>query len=196
MTRGAPGATPPVIYLPGARSAVIGKEIEKGAQVAIGDEERCGGMYILGQPQTGKSTLLVSLALNDVKNGYGILFIDPHTDAITALHARIPDYRRKDIVFLDPTKKDTSFGINLLERADKTDPLSVEEPGHGSRISLSKCGGTNAASWVSGLRKYSEIVFIFWLIILPIPSLIFPLFLMRIRHFAISSWEMLNLIRI
>jgi hypothetical protein len=124
MTRGAPPATPPVIYLPGARSAVIGKDIEKGGEIAIGDEERCGGMYILGQPRTGKSNLLVSLALNDVKNGCGILFIDPHTDAITALNERIPDYRRKDLMFLDPTKKDTSFGINLLECADN--PLSVE----------------------------------------------------------------------
>jgi hypothetical protein len=69
----------------------------------------------------------ISLALNDIKNGYGILFIDPHTDAINALQERIPESRKKDIIILDPTDKKHSFGINLLECSDCTDPLAVEE---------------------------------------------------------------------
>jgi hypothetical protein len=105
--------TPPAVPL--------GTDVEKGGAVTIGDLERCGGLYVLGQPRTSKSTLLISLALSDIKRGYGILFIDPHIDAINALLARIPESRRKDIVFLDPTHESRSFGINLLHCNDPKD---------------------------------------------------------------------------
>ena len=84
-------------------------------------------MYVLGQPRTGKSNLLVSLALQDIKQGHGILFIDPHTDAIAALDARIPESRKKDRMILDPTDRARAFGINLLECSDSTDPLAIED---------------------------------------------------------------------
>jgi DNA replication protein DnaC len=41
----------------------IGTDIETGEEVWIGDRERCGGLYVLGKPRTGKSHLLKSLAL-------------------------------------------------------------------------------------------------------------------------------------
>jgi hypothetical protein len=84
-------------------NAVIGRDVEKNVLVTVGQLERCGGLYVLGQPRTGKSNLLVSLALSDIENGYGVLFIDPHTDAINDLLARVPDRRRDDIILLDPT---------------------------------------------------------------------------------------------
>lgn len=64
--------------------AIIGKDFKTGETITIGDEERCGGLYILGKPRTGKSTLLISLALSDIKKG-----LDPHTDAINELLLRI-----------------------------------------------------------------------------------------------------------
>jgi hypothetical protein len=102
-------------------NAVIGRDVEKNALVTVGQLERCGGLYVLGQPRTGKSNLLVSLALSDIENGYGVLFIDPHTDAINDLLARIPDRRRDDIILLDPTLKTHSFGMNLLHCADPSE---------------------------------------------------------------------------
>lgn len=61
-----------------AMPAKIG-EAEDGEVIAIGDAERCGGLYILGKPRTGTSTLLISLALSDIKKGHSILFIDPQS---------------------------------------------------------------------------------------------------------------------
>ena len=100
----------------------IGIDAATGADVMVGDRERCGGLYILGQPRTGKSTLIISMALSDIEQETSILFIDPHTDAITELLSRIPQEKRKTIILLDPTEKGRSFGINLLHCADRTDP--------------------------------------------------------------------------
>jgi hypothetical protein len=97
-----------------------------GGDIAVGDMERCGGFYVLGQPRTGKSELLTYMALQDIKNGHGLLFIDPHTEAINKLIPRIPKARLKDVVYLDPTDKNRSFGINLLHCKDSKDPLELE----------------------------------------------------------------------
>lgn len=108
------------------RSAVIGRDVERATEVAVGELERCGGLYVLGQPRSGKSNLLISLALADIQNGHGILFIDPHTDAINDLVSRIPASRREDVILLDPTERRYSFGINPLHCADATDPIELD----------------------------------------------------------------------
>ncbi len=104
----------------------IGKDIETGASVKIGDIERLSGLYILGKAGTGKSTLLVSLALQDIKHRNGLLFIDPHADAIEAILARMPDERKGDVILLDPTDPDYAFGINPLYCESPHDPRERE----------------------------------------------------------------------
>lgn len=99
-------------------TTIVGRDIEADSLIRIGELERCGGLYVLGQPRTGKSNLLISLALADIQNGHGVLFIDPHTDVINDLLVRIPKERYKDIIFLDPTDKKRSFGINPLHCTD------------------------------------------------------------------------------
>ena len=87
---------------------------ETGRAITLGDVERRGGMYVLGKPRSGKSQLLVSLALQDSANQHGLLFIDPHADAITTFLERIPAHRSKDIILLDPTHPEYAFSINPL----------------------------------------------------------------------------------
>ena len=41
----------------------LGTDVETGQPIWIGDIERCGGLYVLGKPRTGKSNLFISLAL-------------------------------------------------------------------------------------------------------------------------------------
>jgi hypothetical protein len=104
----------------------IGEDIESGVPINVGDIERCGGLYLLGRPRTGKSELIISLAIQDMEQGHGLLFIDPHADAIAKLLSRIPRGREKDVILLDPTDKACSFGINLLQCADPTDLLELD----------------------------------------------------------------------
>jgi hypothetical protein len=92
----------------------LGHDVDTGELITLGDIERCGGMYLLGEPRTGKSNFLDSLALQDIERGHGVLFIDPHTDAIKALLARIPQERKHDVILLDSTNDEYTFGINPL----------------------------------------------------------------------------------
>ncbi len=99
----------------------LGKGIETGTFVKISEIERFSGLYILGKAGTGKSNLLISLALQDIEQGNGLLFIDPHSDAITAILERMPKERKKDVILLDPTDRNYAFGINPLYCANPQD---------------------------------------------------------------------------
>jgi hypothetical protein len=92
----------------------LGIDVETGQPIKIGDTERCGGLYVLGKPRTGKSYSFISLALQDIARGIGLLFIDPHEDAIQAILDRLPGNRLNDVILLDPTDSEYAVGINPL----------------------------------------------------------------------------------
>jgi hypothetical protein len=95
-------------------SVLIGHD-EAGQPVIIGDEERQSGLYVLGKSGTGKSTLLTTMIAQDIANGHGVFFLDPHGEAIDDLLS-CADYNRlkNDAYILDPEDEKYSFGINLL----------------------------------------------------------------------------------
>lgn len=78
-------------------------------------------LYILGQTGTGKSTLLRTMALSDIRDGRGICVIDPHGDLVESLLPRIPPDRVDDVIVVDPGDKDYAVGLNMLEWADEDD---------------------------------------------------------------------------
>jgi hypothetical protein len=68
----------------------------------------------LGKPGTGKTNLLLNLALHDIQEGYGLFFLDPHGDAIGEIlsHGEVERLQR-DAILLDPENEEYAFGINL-----------------------------------------------------------------------------------
>ena len=106
---------------------LLGKDIDTNEEISLGDVARCGGLYILGQPRTGKSNLMVSCALQDMEHGHGLLFIDPHGDAITELMKRLPEKRIKDVILLNPTDPSHSFGLNILYHSGITNIIELED---------------------------------------------------------------------
>jgi hypothetical protein len=66
-------------------SVIIGKDIQTGQEVRLGDIERRSGLYILGKPGMGKSALMVNMINQDIQNGHGVFFLDPHGQAIDDL---------------------------------------------------------------------------------------------------------------
>ncbi len=105
----------------------LGRDLTTGQPVTVGDEERCGGLYILGKPRTGKSNVLLNLALQDAQYGQGLLFIDPHADAITEFLARLPANRVRDVILLDPQDVAYPFGINLLACPDPSNLVTLTQ---------------------------------------------------------------------
>lgn len=84
-------------------------------EVKFGREDRMRHMYLIGQTGTGKSTTLKTMIIQDIKNGDGCCFIDPHGTDIVDILANIPADRAKDVIYFDPAYMPRPMGLNMLE---------------------------------------------------------------------------------
>lgn len=83
--------------------------------VHLEPEDRLRHLYIIGQTGTGKTGLMKSMIIQDIKNGEGCCFIDPHGSDILDILAAIPPERYKDVIYFDPADLSRPFGLNFLE---------------------------------------------------------------------------------
>lgn len=83
--------------------------------VFLSKEDRVRHCYVIGQTGTGKTTILKNMAIQDVKNGNGICFIDPHGSDLEDILANIPPERLDDVIYFDPAYTDRPMGLNMLE---------------------------------------------------------------------------------
>jgi hypothetical protein len=96
---------------------LLGYNVFRGAKkpirLALGDRQR--HMYVVGQTGTGKSTYLENLALQDMLNGNGFAFVDPHGDTAEKLLSMVPKERTEDVIYFSPADMDFPMGLNLFE---------------------------------------------------------------------------------
>jgi hypothetical protein len=85
----------------------------------IRTEDRFSHIYIIGKTGTGKSTLLESMALQDLKRGNGFALIDPHGDLVGRIAAAIPASRRADVIYLDGPDPTQPYGYNPLRHVSE-----------------------------------------------------------------------------
>src|ERR1700731_2203768 len=64
----------------------------------IKDEDRFSHVYVIGKTGTGKSTLIETMALQDLERGNGFALIDPHGDLVARIAARIPASQRDRVI--------------------------------------------------------------------------------------------------
>jgi len=77
-------------------------------------DERNRGIYIFGKTGSGKTTALKSLIRDDIQNGRGLLFLDPHgVDALEILN-RIPSHRTEDVCYFDLSDREYMVGFNPI----------------------------------------------------------------------------------
>jgi len=88
---------------------------QAGERLGISIGDALYHTVLLGPTGAGKSTALAHLALADIHAGRGVLLIDPKTDLVADILARIPEQRRDDVVVIDPTSS-RPVGINPLAR--------------------------------------------------------------------------------
>lgn len=100
---------------------LLGYNIFRGAKKAIrlADEDRRRHMYVVGQTGVGKSWFLENLAFQDMINGNGFAFIDPHGDTAERLLGMVPKERTEDVIYFCPAEVDYPLGLNIFEA--KTD---------------------------------------------------------------------------
>ena len=77
--------------------------------------DRRSHLYILGQTGTGKTTLLLNIARQDICAGRGIAVIDPHGDFVERLATGIPEHRKDDLVYLNVPDPNQPYGYNPLQ---------------------------------------------------------------------------------
>jgi hypothetical protein len=97
-------------------SLVLGTNEHDGEtlRVSLSTEERLRHTYVIGASGTGKSTLLLSMAMQDIDAGNGFAVLDPHGDLIEDILARIPEERAGDVVVFDPADESFPVGFNIL----------------------------------------------------------------------------------
>lgn len=90
----------------------------KDKPIYLSENDRRRHMYVIGQTGMGKSVFLENLAFQDMCDGRGFAFIDPHGDAVEALLKRVPEERIDDIIYFDPADIEHPVGMNMFEFTD------------------------------------------------------------------------------
>lgn len=88
-------------------------------------DDRRRHMYMVGKTGSGKSYMLQQLALQDIINGEGLAFLDPHGDSAEWLLERIPPHRIEDVIYWDPSDTERPLGFNIIEYYDEQDKHRV-----------------------------------------------------------------------
>ncbi len=71
-------------------------------------------MYVIGQTGTGKTTLLETMIVQDMRNGQGLAVIDPHGDFVDRIAKFIPEDRKKDVIYFNIPDPACPYGFNPL----------------------------------------------------------------------------------
>ena len=88
-----------------------GKHIPFGIKA----KDRDRHMYVIGKTGMGKSTLLLNMAIQDIRNGEGLAFLDPHGLTVETLLDFIPEDRIKDVVYFAPFDLEHPIAFNVME---------------------------------------------------------------------------------
>ncbi|HUY05330.1 MAG TPA: type IV secretion system DNA-binding domain-containing protein [Candidatus Paceibacterota bacterium] len=89
----------------------------RGKRVPFGikAKDRDRHMYVIGKTGMGKSTLLENMAIQDIRNGEGLAFIDPHGGTVERLLEYVPEDRIKDVVYFAPFDMEHPIAFNVME---------------------------------------------------------------------------------
>lgn len=81
----------------------------------IKQKDRSRHVYVIGKTGMGKSTLLENLAAQDIKDGNGMCFIDPHGKTAELMLEYIPKERINDVLYFAPFDMEYPISFNIME---------------------------------------------------------------------------------
>ena len=87
----------------------------KRTPFGIKAKDRTRHMYVIGKTGMGKSTLLENMAIQDINNGNGLAFIDPHGKTADLLLEYVPEHRIKDVLYFAPFDMEFPISFNVME---------------------------------------------------------------------------------
>lgn len=87
----------------------------KRVKFGIKAKDRTRHIYVIGKTGMGKSTLLENMAIQDIQNGEGMAFMDPHGKTAELLLNYVPPERLDDVVYFAPFDVENPISFNVLE---------------------------------------------------------------------------------
>ncbi len=90
------------------------RNIKKKFGIKLDDRRR--HFYVVGKTGMGKTAMLQNMAIEDIQQGKGIGFIDPHGEAAEELLDFVPSNRINDVVYINPADLDYPIAFNVMER--------------------------------------------------------------------------------
>lgn len=78
-------------------------------------DDRSRHMYLIGKTGMGKSTVLENMTIQDIQNGNGLAFLDPHGKTADLFLEYIPEERKKDVIYFAPFDTDFPIAFNVME---------------------------------------------------------------------------------
>ena len=89
------------------------RNISKKFGIKLDDRRR--HVYVVGKTGMGKTAMLQNMAIQDIQNGRGIGFVDPHGEAAEELLDFVPSDRINDVVYVNPADLDYPIAFNVME---------------------------------------------------------------------------------
>lgn len=81
-------------------------------------DDRRRHFYVIGKTGMGKTNMIQNMAVQDIQNGKGIGFVDPHGEAAEALLDFVPASRINDVIYFNPADIDYPIAFNIMEKVD------------------------------------------------------------------------------
>lgn len=94
-----------------AETDARGKRVKFG----IKNEDRLRHLYSIGKTGMGKSVMLENMAIQDIQNGNGMAFLDPHGSTADKLLDYVPENRIKDVIYFAPFDTEHPISFNVME---------------------------------------------------------------------------------
>ena len=88
----------------------------KRKKFGIKIDDRRRHLYLIGKTGMGKTVALKNMAIQDIREGRGVGFIDPHGEAAEELLDFIPSNRVNDVIYFNPADLNYPIAFNIMEK--------------------------------------------------------------------------------
>lgn len=99
--------------------------IKKEIRIRTDNDDRFRHMYIIGQTGSGKSTLMLTSLLEDIRLNNGFCVIDPHGDLVEFVMKHYPKERIDDLIYFDLSNTEYPIAFNPLDGTENDDERDV-----------------------------------------------------------------------
>src|SRR3989344_8414718 len=81
----------------------------------IKTDDRRRHVYVIGKTGMGKTNMMENMAIQDIQEGRGVGFIDPHGEAAEKLLDFVPPSRINDVIYFNPADLDFPISFNVMD---------------------------------------------------------------------------------